>query len=350
MFRYVLIVFLGFIVFSCRNSGEASTKAKLATEGKQAKMAGAPKREEARTLVYRNLGSDNSRMVWVSTGQFEMGANRFSDTQPVENMSDTGFWMDTHEVTNAQFSLFVEATGYQTLAERNLDPGKYPTVSLDRLVPGSLVFRPEQVKLNPSEPQKWWGFLAGANWRHPEGKGSTIQDRMDHPVRHMAYQDALAYATWAGKRLPREAEWAYAARAGKHDSPFYWGQDLNVGEQWQANTYQGDFPLHNNAADGFVNTAPVQSFPVNTFGIYDLVGNVSEWCVEDYRNSYDENTLPQDNKFGVESFGILRGGSYLSNEAFEKEQLAGRTEQGRIRHAREDWGFRCVSDEAGPGR
>ncbi len=227
-------------------------------------------------------------MVWVPPGEFLMGSDvpMFRDARPKHRVALDGFWIDATEVTNSDFSRFVESTRYITLAERTPSPEDYPGAPQEMLVPGSIVFSPPTQKVVLDDAYQWWQFVPGANWRHPEGKGTTIQQRMDHPVVHIAYEDAIAYAHWAGKRLPTEAEWEYAARGGLEANAYAWGNKLKLNNRYMANTFQGDFPRSNTADDGYAATSPVKAFPANGFGLYGVSGNVWEWTSDWYR--FDE--------------------------------------------------------------
>jgi formylglycine-generating enzyme required for sulfatase activity len=207
-----------------------------------------------------------------------MGSDaHYPEEAPAHQVSVEGFWMDRAPVTNAQFLKFVKATGHSTLAERPADPALYPDALPERLVPSSIVFVPPAAPAGLGDPYRWWQYVAGANWRHPEGPGSSIKGRERHPVVHIAHEDALAYATWAGKTLPSEAEWERAARGGLEGVEFAWGNELHPGGQPRANTWQGPFPHHNSRLDGWERTSPVGSFPANGFGLVDMIGNVWEW-------------------------------------------------------------------------
>ncbi|MFM1798238.1 MAG: hypothetical protein RLZZ117_516 [Cyanobacteriota bacterium] len=217
-------------------------------------------------------------MVWIPGGRFLMGSNaHYPEEAPAHQVRVEGFWLDRAPVTNAQFLKFVKATGHRTLAERPADPALYPDALPERLAPSSIVFVPPSAKAGLGDPYRWWRYVAGANWRHPEGPGSSLKGRESHPVVHVAHEDALAYATWAGKALPTEAEWERAARGGLEGVEFAWGDELHPGGQPRANTWQGVFPHHNSRLDGWERTSPVGSFPANGFGLLDMIGNVWEW-------------------------------------------------------------------------
>src|SRR5579884_1322071 len=227
-------------------------------------------------------------MVWIPAGKFSMGSayKSFRDARPIHTVELDGFWMDRFPVTNEQFAAFVKATGYVTVAERKPNPKDFPNVPAEKLVPGSVVFMPPKGELALDRALGWWRFVPGACWKHPEGPRSTLEGRAKHPVVHVAWEDAAAYAHWAGKRLPTEAEWEYAARGGLTQMPYVWGKEFRPGGKFMANTWQGDFPLQNTKNDGWERTSPVGSFPANGFGLYDMAGNVWQWCSDWYRPDY----------------------------------------------------------------
>ena len=217
-------------------------------------------------------------MVWVPGGTFLMGSNDFyPEERPAHRVTVDGFWMDEHPVTNAEFRHFVRATGYRTMAERPPDPRDYPDADPTLLVPGSLVFRQPPHRVSLHRLHLWWAYVPGACWSQPEGPGSPLEGRDHHPVVHIAYEDAAAYAAWAGKALPTEAEWEFAARGGLEGAIYVWGDEFAPRGRLLANTWQGEFPWQNLTHDGYAGTSPVGAFPANGYGLYDMAGNVWEW-------------------------------------------------------------------------
>jgi formylglycine-generating enzyme len=301
-------------------------------------------------------GKAPAGMVWIPGGSFEMGSfdPSFADAQPVHQVSLRGFWMDEHEVTNAQYAAFVQATGYVTVAERPLNPADYPGVPLENLVPGSAVFTPPGHGVSLANSLQWWQYVPGASWRQPEGPGSSTKGREHHPVVHVGYEDALAYAKWAGKRLPTEAEWELASqggRGGRHT--YFWGEELTPGGKWMANIFQGNFPHGNTAADGYEGAAPVKSFPPNPYGLYDMEGNVWEWCSDLYRPDYYKSS-PRDNPQGPSSSydpdepnvekRVQRGGSFLCSDQYCVRYKPGSRGKGEVTSGSNNVGFRCAKD------
>src|SRR5690606_13357197 len=238
-------------------------------------------------------------MVWIPGGEFEMGTDDpdFPDASPKHTVRVAEFYMDVHEVTNAEFAEFVEKTGYKTIAERPLDPNDFPGVAAELLVPGSAVFSPPAVKVSHDDILQWWKYEEGAFWKKPYGASTSIHAEPNHPVVHISYEDALAYCAWAGKRLPTEAEWEFAARGGKNNTKYYWGDELKPKNRWVANIFQGNFPQGNTKEDGYSGIAPVGSFPANPYGLYDMEGNVWEWCSDFYTPDYYSKS-PKDNPAG----------------------------------------------------
>ena len=223
-----------------------------------------------------------TELVALPGGSFRMGSTQFyPEEAPVHSATVAAFAVERHPVTNAQFAEFVADTGYVTVAEQTPDPALYPGAAPQDLVPGSLVFRPTSGPVDLHDWRQWWDWVPGANWRHPFGPDSGIEDRLDHPVVQVAYPDAAAYAHWAGRRLPSEAEWEYAARGGA-TTTYAWSDDVAPGGQLMANTWQGRFPYRNDGALGWVGTSPVGTFPANGFGLLDMIGNVWEWTTTQF--------------------------------------------------------------------
>lgn len=296
-----------------------------------------------------------SKMVWIPSGSFQMGTNdpNFPDALPLHKVTLKGFWMDEHEVTNAEFEKFVTATNYVTIAEKPLNPADFPGVPAETLVPGSAVFSPPTRKVSLDNPLQWWKYVPGANWRHPSGPGSTIEGKQNFPVVHVAYEDAVAYSTWAGKRLPTEAEWEYAAQGGNGVQPYYWGNELKPGGKWMANIYQGNFPEGNTGEDGFIGAAPAKSFPANGYGLYDMEGNLWEWCNDFYRPDYYQHS-PENNPQGPENSydpdepqavkRVQRGGSFLCSDQYCMRYRPGSRGKGEVSSGSDNLGFRCVKE------
>jgi sulfatase modifying factor 1 len=293
-------------------------------------------------------------MVWVPGGAFHMGSDEaaFADARPVHRVHVDGFWMDATEVTNEQFAEFVEATGYVTMAERQPDSKMFPGVP-----PGSIVFSPPGGAVPLDDFRRWWAYVPGASWRRPEGPGSVLDERRRrHPVVHVAWPDAQAYAAWAGKRLPTEAEWEFAARGGLDRQPYVWGAEFRPGGKFMANSFQGRFPDRGEPADGYAGTAPVGSFPPNGYGLYDVAGNVWEWCADWYRddafarqaagdgvvrNPPGPATSRDPSEPGLPK-RVIKGGSMLCSDQYCSRYMPG----GRGKHEPEAGsshvGFRCV--------
>ncbi len=292
-------------------------------------------------------------MVAIPGGDFTMGSSAFEDTQPLHPVHVDAFLMDEHEVTNAEFAAFVKATHYVTVAERSLNPADFPGVPAADLVPGSAVFTPPTQPISLENPLRWWTYVPGTNWKHPKGPGSSYQPK--DPVVHVSYEDAAAYAKWAGKRLPTEAEWEFAARAGNpKPTLYYWGNELKPQGQWVANIHQGHFPDHNAREDGFAELSPVKTYPANAYGLYDMEGNVWEWCSDYYRPDYYAQS-PRDNPKGPkDSYDpqepgavkrVQRGGSFLCSDQYCIRYKAGSRGKGEVSSGSNNLGFRCVKSQ-----
>src|SRR5678815_3669742 len=243
-------------------------------------------------------------MVWIPGGEFLMGGEASAeslcglpgvtrDSQPVHQVYVDGFWMDKTEVTNEEFEKFVKATGYITIAEQVPTKEEFPTVPIENLVAGSVIFTATKHPVPLNDHLQWWRYQKGANWRHPDGPESDLKGKESLPVVHISYYDADAYAKWAGKRLPTEAEWEFAARGGKPGEFYSWGNELKPGGKWMANIFEGKFPNADEGKDGYVGVAPVRQFPSNPYGLYDMAGNVWEWCSDWYRPDYYEQLSKQ---------------------------------------------------------
>jgi len=231
-------------------------------------------------------------MVWIPGGVFMMGSDKYyPEEAPVRRVRVDGFLMDTCTVTNREFEQFVKETGYVTLAERPINPDDYPGALPEMLAPASTLFRKPNMPVDMGNPYSWWDFVRGANWRHPQGPESSIRRIPDHPVVHIAWEDADTYARWAGKELPTEAEWEFAARGGLEGADYVWGDELTPNGRHMANTWQGEFPYRNSMEDGYEHTSPVRAFPANGYGLYDMAGNVWQWTA-DWYNDHGKASSP----------------------------------------------------------
>ncbi|MFL5860742.1 MAG: formylglycine-generating enzyme family protein [Solirubrobacteraceae bacterium] len=251
-------------------------------------------------------------MQRVPGGEFAMGsADFYPEEAPVRRVEVEGFWIDERPVTVGQFRRFVKQAGYVTVAERQLDPELFPGADPAMLVPGSLVFRPARAPVDLSDVRNWWSYVPGARWDRPEGPASDTSTRERHPVTQVAYEDAEAYARWAGKALPTEAEWEYAARGGLDGKAFAWGDELAPDGQMLANSWQGEFPWQNLMLDGYAGTSPVGAFPPNGYGLYDMTGNVWEWTRDSFTASHSQKPCcapPSDERIPRRT---IKGGSHL---------------------------------------
>jgi formylglycine-generating enzyme len=296
-------------------------------------------------------------MVWISGGRFWMGSNHQEDAQPVHQVEVKGFWMDRTDVTNEEFAQFVKATGYVTIAERPLDPREFPNLAPDELMPGSVVFTAPGGPVPLDQPLAWWKFVRGANWRHPEGPDSDLRRKEKYPVLQIAWPDAVAYAKWAGKRLPTEAEWEFAARGGRDRQDYPWGNELTPHGKWMANTFQGHFPYKNSAEDGYAGVAPVASFPPNGYGLFDMSGNVWQWVADWYRPDYYAHIRSNDvvidpqgpsDSYDPQEVGVAKrvqkGGSFLCTDQYCSRYMPGARGKGDPETATNHLGFRCVRE------
>ncbi len=243
---------------------------------------------EHETSRQGHLAPPDKDMVWIPGGTYLMGSDaHYPEEAPAHPVSVSSFWIDRYQITNAAFRRFVKATGYVTVAERVPEADRYPGALPEMLVPGSVVFKQPPGRVALDNHYTWWDWVPGADWRRPEGSGSTLDGRERHPVIHVSWEDAAAYAAWAGKSLPTEAEWEYACRSGQDRLPFAWGEELAPKGKMLANYWQGQFPWQNLDLDGYERTAPVGSFPPNGYGLCDMIGNVWEWTADWYVAHHD---------------------------------------------------------------
>ncbi len=308
-------------------------------------------------------------MVWIPGGEFSMGSNDESesicslpgvtrDAVPIHRVYVDGFWMDATEVTNEQFATFVDATGYVTVAEQKPTAEEFPGAPPENLIAGSTVFAATSEPVPLNNHFQWWAYLPGADWRHPTGPNSTIDGRDNYPVVQVAYEDAVAYAEWAGKRLPTEAEWEFAARGGMAGQLYTWGNELQSEGKFMANIYQGQFPVDggDTAEDGFAGIAPVAQYPPNPYGLFDVGGNVWEWTNDWYRHDYYRTLkseagvaqnpqgpdVPLDPAEPTERKRVQRGGSFLCTDLYCTRYMVGTRGKGEVRTGANHIGFRCV--------
>jgi sulfatase modifying factor 1 len=300
-------------------------------------------------------------MVWIEGGEFQMGSNcHYPEEAPAHRVCVDGFFIDPYPVTNRQFAAFVAATGYRTVAERSPNPADYPGALPHMLKPGSLVFHKTQGPVDLREASNWWSWKPGAYWRHPEGRGSSVAGRLDHPVVQVAFEDAAAYARWAGKALPTEAEWESAARGGLDGAEFVWGDEFAPEGDQMANTWQGEFPWQNLRTDGFEGTSPVGVFPSNGYGLYDMAGNVWEWTSDWFsaRHQLDAESpcCVRDNPRGASTDAsydrsqpqfsiprkVVKGGSFLCAPNYCRRYRPAARHAQMIDSGMSHIGFRCV--------
>jgi formylglycine-generating enzyme len=322
-----------------------------------------PTVENSRSAV----GEPPPGMVWIPGGEFSMGAaeapgmnmvgmEATTDSRPIHRVHVDGFWMDTTEVTNAQFATFVEATGYVTIAERAPRAEDYPGAPPENLVAGAVVFSPPAHPVPLNDHFQWWSYVKRADWRHPEGPESSLAGREQYPVVQIAYDDAVAFAKWAGKRLPTEAEWEFAARGGLSGKLYAWGDEFTPGGHVMANTFQGHFPDSNTSEDGYEGVGPVAQFAANGYGLYDVAGNVWEWVSDWYRPDYyaqlassgavARNPQGPDTSFDpsepTEKKRVHRGGSFLCTDQYCSRYMVGTRGKGEGSTGTNHVGFRLV--------
>jgi sulfatase modifying factor 1 len=300
-------------------------------------------------------------MAFVPGGTFRMGSDKhYPEEAPVHRVSVDGFWIDKTPVTNAQFRQFVRETGHTSFAEIPPDPLDYPGALPEMLYAGSLVFTPPFRPVDLRDWSQWWQFVRGADWRHPCGPKSNINALDNHPVVHVAYRDALAYAQWAGKELPTEAEWEFAARGGRDGAEFAWGDEFAPGGKQMANTWQGNFPHQNENKDGFERTSPVTAFPPNGYGVHDMIGNVWEWTTDFYSLKHEADApkaccIPENPRGGPEAASfdplqpeikiprrVIKGGSHLCAPVYCRRYRPAARHAEPVDTSTSHVGFRCV--------
>ena len=299
-------------------------------------------------------------MVFIPAGSYRMGSDRhYPEEAPAHQVRVDGFWMDASPVTNAQFRRFVEETGHVTFCEIAPDASSYPGADPTMLVAASIVFVPPSQAVDTRDPYQWWQLVPGANWRHPEGPGSSLDGRDDHPVVHVAYGDVEAYARWAGKQVPTEGEWEWAARGAGGETEFAWGDELAPGGQHLANTWQGEFPWQNLVEDGHVGTSPVGAYAPNGYGLQDMIGNVWEWTCDWYSPRHPQAAgkpccIPDNPRGGArdDSYDpaeniriprkVMKGGSHLCAPNYcQRYRPAARMSQ-PVDTSTSHLGFRCI--------
>lgn len=347
----IYLIFLIVLLFNCSPSGNGE------------------KTVEANDEQHPASTKTREGMVWIPGGEFIMGTNEedsYPFERPAHRVRVDGFWMDETEVTNSQFKQFVDATGYVTTAEKKplwdelkkQLPPETPKPSDDLLQSGSLTFSPPEYAVSLEDYSQWWSWTKGTDWKHPEGPESNISGRERYPVVHVSYDDAVAYARWAGKRLPTEAEWEFASRGGKDQQRYSWGKDFNPGGKFMANTFQGGFPSNNTADDGFKGASPVKSFPPNAYGLYDIIGNCWEWTSDYYNVNYYKELAskglainpkgaasPYDPQEPFAQKRVTRGGSFLCADDYCVNYRPSARQGSAFDSGMTHIGFRCVTEE-----
>jgi len=365
-----LWLFVALLLFSC-DSQKTNTEVAQSKKDSTASCMMAPARfgaASADSSLKFNGDTSVKGMVFIKGGDFMMGGDNSqasADEYPKHEVKVNGFWMDATEVTNAEFAKFVEATHYITTAEKKPDwdemkqtlPPGTPKPPDSVMVAASLVFHQTSGPVNLQDYSQWWQWVKGADWKHPQGPNSNIKGKENYPVVQVSWYDAMAYCKWAGKRLPTEAEWEYAARGGLKNEIYPWGNEpINSGKA-KANSWGGNFPYYNDDKDGFVGSAPVKSFAANGFGLSDMAGNVWEWCSDWYDADYYKsfaNTVASNPKGPEKSVDpqdpytpkrSLRGGSFLCNDSYCSGYRVARRMKSSPDTGLEHTGFRCVKDE-----
>jgi formylglycine-generating enzyme required for sulfatase activity len=371
------------IVLIAIGVGVAAASLVFRPESKSAESAATPEAKPASPSVsFAATVPDDSAppgpapegMAWIPGGEFSMGAadplaqdanivgmKATEDSRPIHRVRVHGFWMDKTEVTNREFAKFVKATGYVTVAERKPTLEEFPGAPPENLVAGSVVFAPPDHPVPINDHFQWWSWVTGANWKHPAGPASDLKGREDYPVVHVAYEDAEAFAKWAGKRLPTEAEWEFAARGGLAGALYPWGNEFLRDGRYMANTHQGHFPNEDTHAYAHAGSAPVATYPPNGYGLYDVAGNVWEWTSDWYRPDYyadllkaggvAENPQGPASSFDPAEPGVMkrvhRGGSFLCTEQYCSRYMVGTRGKGEPSTGTNHLGFRLVRDRPG---
>ncbi len=367
---FALMILLVFIACSHKFKNDKTTTSISDTISKSEEIpsccqTGSVSRVSAaeKSIILKTKTAGYDEMVFIEGGTFDMGADNEqarSDEFPKHPVKVKSFWMDEHEVTNAQFKEFVDATGYITVAEKDIELNSIPegnmgaTLRRDSIAPaGSMVFTAPDHSVPLNDYSQWWTWMTGANWKEPEGPGSSIFGRENYPVVHVCYFDALAYCEWAGKRLPTEAEWEFAARGGLENQIYPWGNEHIEDGLPKANSWNGHFPNYNSLRDGFLTASPVRSYAPNGYGLYDMAGNVWEWTSDWYDPNYykelplnrvSNNPSGPENPVEREKRKTMRGGSFLCNDSYCSSYRVAARMPGEVNTGMSHTGFRCVKD------
>jgi formylglycine-generating enzyme len=366
-FLVVIVASMGCWKFAAHQTAEARSLSTMS----MAAAANSSPRDFAPTVENKKPapGDAPQGMAWIPGGEFSMGAQdppgmdkvgmqATLDSRPIHRVYLDGFWMDKTDVTNQEFARFARSTGYVTIAERKPKAEDFPGAPPENLVAGSVVFSPPDHQVSLNDHYQWWSYVPGANWRHPQGPKSDIHGKADYPVVHIAYPDAVAYAKWAGKRLPTEAEWEFAARGGLAGKPFVWGDEFRPNGKWMANTYQGQFPFKDTGEDQYIGVTGAGRFPPNGYGLYDMAGNVWQWTSDWYRPDYYQQLVsaggvarnpkgpdaPFDPAEPNQRKKTHRGGSFLCTDQYCSRYMVGTRGKGEVSTGTNHLGFRCVKD------
>ena len=364
-----IVAIIGTVAWHFKSKSAATVAPTVIQEAAQPASPGSPFQKTIPNTAATPANAPDG-MVWIPGGEFSMGAadprgmnhggpDAMNDARPIHRVYVDGFWMDKTEVTNEEFARFVKAIGYKTVAERTPRAEDFPGAPPENLVAGSVVFTPTPEPVPLNNHYQWFSYIKGANWRHPISATSNIKGMDQYPAVQIAYEDAAAYAKWAGKRLPTEAEWEFAARGGLTGKIYTWGDELNPNGKWMANSYQGQFPVKETSEDGSEGIAKVAQYPANGYGLYDMAGNVWEWCSDWYRPDYYSilaaNGVARNPQGPEASFDpaeptekkrVHRGGSFLCSDQYCTRYMVGTRGKGEISSGSNHVGFRCVKDVA----